>query len=511
MAFPLFDIPARRAELNPGRVAIEDLVSGDRVTYAELDRRVGKSAALLSAVGVAPGDRVALLCRNRIEFFELLFACARIGSILVPLNWRMPAAELAKLVDDCGARLLLHGGEDAAAASALATRNAATHLALLALDEPGDDGYRAHRDRLAPVPGRGVWPAEEPWYLLYTSGTTGLPKAVIQTYGMALANYVNISQGMGLRGDDTTLCFLPLFHAGGISLTALPALIMGATVLVTPGFDPDVTVDLLEHGRLDTFFGVPAVYQAISLHARFGDIDFARVRCWGCGGAPMPDRLFSTYAERGATILNGMGMTETGPTVFLMDAENAQRKIGSVGKPQLLASVRIVGPNGQDVARGESGELWFAGLGVTPGYYNRPEAIAETIVEGGWLRSGDLGRQDDDGYYYVVGRLKDMYISGGENVYPAEVENQLAAHPHVLEAAVIGEPDEKWGEVGCAYLHLRPGLEAPSAQKLETFLRARLAAYKLPKYYICVDDFPRTAAGKIQKHLLPPRHKARSL
>jgi fatty-acyl-CoA synthase len=499
MPFRLYDIPARRAELNADGLAMEDLGSGERFSYGDLNGRVGRAAALLAALGVTAGDRVALLCRNRIEFFELLFACARIGAILVPLNWRMPAAELVPLLADCGARLLIHGTEDSDTAQVMGANMAA----LLNLDDAGSAGYRARRDGLEALDGRGSWPAGETWYLLYTSGTTGRPKAVIQTHGMALANYLNISQAMGLRGDDTTLCYLPLFHAGGISLTALPALIMGATVLLTPGFDPDRTIDLLEAGRLDTYFGVPAVYQALSLHPRFDRIDFSRVRCWGCGGAPMPDRLFATFAERGATVLNGMGMTETGPTVFLMDAENAHRKIGSVGKPQLLAAARIVGPEGRDVPPGDSGELWFAGLGVTPGYYGRPEATAEAIVEGGWLRSGDLARQDEDGYYYIVGRLKDMYISGGENVYPAEIENQLAQHPDILEAAVVGRPDEKWGEVGCAYLLARPGHEAPPPEQLAGFLRQRLAAYKIPRYFIAIEDFPRTAAGKVQKHLLP--------
>jgi fatty-acyl-CoA synthase len=309
---------------------------------------------------------------------------------------------------------------------------------------------------------------------------------------------------MGLRADDTTLCFLPLFHTGGINLTTLPALIMGARVLITPGFDLDATIDLLEAGRLDTFFGVPAVYQALSLHPRFSGLDLRRVRCWACGGAPMPDTLFEQLASRGATVLNGMGMTETGPTVFLMDAANAHRKVGSVGKPQILASVRLVGPDGRDVADGETGELWFSGLGISPGYFNRPDATAEAVTEDGWLRSGDLGRRDEDGYYYIVGRLKDMYISGGENVYPAEVENQLAEHPDVLEAAVVGVPDEKWGEVGCAYILPRPGLDAPPAEELIPFLRQRLAAYKVPRHFIPVEDFARTAAGKIQKHLLPP-------
>lgn len=221
----------------------------------------------------------------------------------------------------------------------------------------------------------------------------------------------------------------------------------------------------------------------------------------------MPDKMLQQFAARGATVLNGMGMTETGPTVFLMDEANAMNKIGSVGKPQLLASVRLVDADGNDVSRGATGELWFSGLGITPGYYNRPDATAESLGEDGWLRSGDLGRQDEDGYYYIVGRLKDMYISGGENVYAAEVEGQLAAHPGILEAAVLGVADEKWGEVGCAYLLPQPGVALPGENDLIDFCKQRLAAYKVPKYFVRVDDFPRTAAGKVQKHLLQPADK----
>lgn len=499
MSFPVFDILARRAELGPERVAFEDISSAEQVNYAELNQRAGRCAALLASLGVQQDDCVALLCRNRIEFFELLFACARLGAILVPLNWRMPAKELAPLLEDCEAKLLVHGAEDIEVAVSIAT-----DMPLLNLDDSEAGGFRKRRDEQQQCTEKTDWPADKTWYLLYTSGTTGKPKAVIQTYGMALANYINIAQAMGLRADDTSLNYLPLFHTGGINLTTLPALIMGARTLITPGFDLDCTVELLETGRLDTFFGVPAIYQAISLHDRFDELDLTRVRCWGCGGAPMPDKLLQQFAARGATVLNGMGMTETGPTVFLMDEANAMNKIGSVGKPQLLASVRLVDADGNDVPQGATGELWFSGLGITPGYHNRPDANAEAFSEDGWLRSGDLGRQDEEGYYYIVGRLKDMYISGGENVYAAEVEAQLAAHPGVLEAAVIGIADEKWGEVGCAYLLPQPGSPAAPDDELVNFCKQRLAAYKAPKHFIWVKDFARTAAGKVQKHLLPP-------
>ena len=497
-AFPLFDFLARQAELGPQRAAMETADGSKKRSYRQLHRRSARAAALLLELGVSRGDRVAILCRNRMEFFELLFACARVAAILVPLNWRMPASELKPIMDDCSANWLFHGAEDASTAQRL---NNASRTAI-DLDDVAKTGYEPRLERLEPATGRPVWPSDETWYLIYTSGTTGTPKAVIQTYGMALANYVNLSQALGMRPDDTTLNFLPLFHTAGINIPTLPALMLGSRVLITSGFDLDVTVNLMDAGAIDIFFGVPAVYQSISLHPEFPNLDLTKVRCWGSGGAPLPDTLFRQFADRGATILSGMGMTETGPTALLMDAANAHRKIGSVGKPQIMTDVRLVGPDGKAVAPGEAGEVWYSGLGITPGYYNRPEETS-TAIRDGWLRSGDLAREDEDGYYYVVGRLKDMYISGGENVFPAEIEHLLAELPEVLEAAVIGIPDETWGEIGCAYVLPRPGHTLPTAAELSGALKNKLAHYKVPKRYMVVDDFPRTGAGKIQKHLLP--------
>ena len=497
MAFDLTDITAKRAALSGERPALVDITSGRCVTYAQLDERAGRVAAMLSMHGIRPGDRVAVLCRNRIAFFELLFGCAKLGAVLVPLNWRMPPAELRPLIDDCMPSLIAFGKEDQAAAEAVAG-----DILKLELDGATASGYEGRMARVTPMPGREVWPQDDVWYLIYTSGTTGTPKAVIYTYGMAMANYVNVSQAIDLRQGETTLNFLPLFHTAGINLHTLPALMSGGQVLVMPGFDVDRLVDLLAARRIDTLFGVPAVYQALSLHPRFADLDLARVRHWGCGGAPLSDPLIRLYLQRGARVCNGMGMTETGPTAFLMDPENAPLKIGSVGKPQLLCEVRITGWDGRDVTPGESGEIWFRGPGITPGYWRRPQESAAAFAPGGWLRSGDIGWQDTDGYYYVAGRIKDMFISGGENVYPAEVENVLVQHPAVLEAAVLGVPDEQWGEVGRAYLILRPGMISPDEAELISFCRERLARFKVPKSFVIRSDYPRTAAGKIQKHLL---------
>lgn len=492
------DLIAKRAELTPDRVALEDSCSGRVRTYAELDDAAARVAAVLAGVGVVPGDRVAILCRNRPEFFEVLFGCAKLGAVMVPLNWRAPAAELAPAVERACPALLIFGREDRACAAELFAPASMTGLDL---DGAGPGGYPARLAAAIPHAGRDRWPSDEPWYLLYTSGTTGQPKAVINTYGMAMVNAVNIGSGIELTGADTTVNFLPLFHAGGIGLHTLPTLFAGGRVIVLPGFDADVLIAIFRAGRLDTFFGVPAVYLQLSEHPEFSGLDLSRVRHWGCGGAPLPDVLVQRFAERGALVCNGMGMTETGPTLFLMDRASVLAKIGSVGKPQLLANARIVDTDGRDVAQGETGELWFSGPGVTPGYWRDETATRAAFSETGWLKSGDLARRDADGYVYVVGRSKDMFLSGGENVYPAEVENVLTSHPDVVEAAVAARPDARWGEVGRAYLMMRPGATADAAS-LSDFCRSRLAAYKIPKSFAFVGDLPRNALGKVLKHRL---------
>ncbi|GGD18312.1 acid--CoA ligase [Aquisalinus flavus] len=488
------DLLQKSAELDPDKCALEEWETGKSVSYRALDDRAGRVASMLKAGGVAEGDRVAIACRNRIAFFEVLFACARLGAILVPLNWRMPAAEMAGLIALTEPVLALSGAEDLETIGA-----AAPGLPVIGLDDPSAEGYEARLGTAGVLPSRSFWPATDCWYLLFTSGTTGRPKAVIQTYGMALANYINIGRAIGLNAGDTTLNFLPLFHTAGINLHTLPTLFEGGSVLIIPAFDPGTVLSLAAAGRFQTFFAVPTVYQALAEHPFFAVTDLSAVRHWGCGGAPLPDHLVRLYAARDIMVCNGMGMTETGPTLFLMQPEKVTAKVGSIGKPQLLSRVRIAAA---EKGAGDVGEFQIKGPAVTPGYWRDDAATAEAFTADGWLKTGDLGWIDGDGFYYAAGRSKEMFISGGENVYPKEVENVLCAHPGIADAAVIGVPDEKWGEVGKAFIQPVEGSKTDQTA-FRDWCRQNLAAYKVPRYFTIVDDFPRTAAGKIQKHLLP--------
>jgi fatty-acyl-CoA synthase len=489
----LFDFAAKRAELSPDALAFAQFETETRHSFAQFNERAERGASLLERQ-FGSGDRLAVLCHNSVVFFELLFACGKIGAILVPLNWRQTATELAPILVDCGARMLLHDAPTAPLAQALAASTGVRLGTFAAYDH-----MRA--ETLANPRRDAAWPSDRIWYLLYTSGTTGRPKAVIQTVGMALANAINVQQATGLTSLDRTVNFLPLFHTAGINLHTLPVFIAGGSTTVLAKFEVDAVLDLVAAGGVSVFFGVPSIYQALSLSPRFAEVNLSRVRHWGCGGAPLPESLIRQYLSKNVRVCNGMGMTETGPTVFLMNPERAAEKIGSVGKPQLLSEVRLVDLAGHDVEPGERGEILFRGPNITPGYYNNPEATAAAITPDGWLRSGDIAYRDREGYYFIVDRIKDMYISGGENVYPAEVESVLCNHPAVLEAAVLGVADARWGEVGHAAIRLRPG-QTLAVPELRAFARTHLAAYKVPKYVTVLEDFPRTAAGKVQKHIL---------
>ncbi|MDP2733874.1 MAG: AMP-binding protein [Hoeflea sp.] len=480
------DMAAKRAEISPDAIAFVDAGSGREWRFSDINIAANAVTAGLGRAGLRRGDRLAILCLNRVEFFITLFACQKTGIILCPLNWRQPAPELIETLEPAGAKALVHDASQEKLAGEVA-RSSGMPLFGFETDLAGwiEAGAAAPVVEVLP---------NQPWYLLFTSGTTGRPKAVIQTARMAWANAVNISQATRMTADDRSVNFLPLFHTAGINLYTLPLFLLGGCSTVLPKFEPDQIFQLLRQGKVTQFFGVPAIYQAFSLLPDVGEIEWGSVRC-GCGGAPLPEPLIRFFARHGAKVLNGFGMTETGPTVFLMDPENAERKIGSVGRAQMLTEMRL-----DEVAAGEpgAGEIQLRGPNITPGYYLNDKATRDAFTDDGWLRTGDVGRRDEDGYIFIIDRIKDMYISGGENVYPAEVERVLNEHADVLESAVISMADAKWGEVGAAFIIARPGATIDPVE-LKSWSRLRMAAYKVPVRITLVQDFPRTAAGKVRK------------
>tara|TARA_R110002020_G_scaffold87061_22_gene215100 strand:+ start:6349 stop:7833 length:1485 start_codon:yes stop_codon:yes gene_type:complete len=480
------DMAAKRAEISPDATAFVEADTGRKWRFDEINLAANGVARGLGQAGLGEGDRLAILCLNCVEFFIILFACQKTGIVLCPLNWRQPAPELVDTLEPVGAKALIHD-----AAQALLATEVAQACAIPVLDIKTDVAGWIGAGTQAPA---AAIPANRPWYLLFTSGTTGRPKAVIQTARMAWANAINISQATRMTSADTSVNFLPLFHTAGINLYTLPLFLLGGCSTVLQKFEPGRIFDLLKQGKVSQFFGVPAIYQSFRLLPDVGGIEWGAIGC-GCGGAPLPEPLIRFFAGHGARVLNGMGMTETGPTVFLMDPENAEKKIGSVGRAQMLTEMRLDG-----VAEGKpgTGEIQLKGANVTPGYFQNEKATRDAFTDDGWLRTGDIGRRDEDGYIFVVDRIKDMYISGGENVYPAEVERVLNEHEDVLEAAVISMPDDKWGEVGAAFIIVRPG-SVLDPTELRSWSRARLAAYKVPVRVTLVEDFPRTAAGKVRK------------
>lgn len=488
---PAFDWIAHHADLRPGAEALIDDARDLTITYGDLEDRIRRLAAWLRDQGVDAGDRVAFLSENTTDTFEALFACAKLKAILVPLNWRLAIPELEFIVNDCRPAVLIYEDGFSEAAAAL---EVPVKLQL------GDD-YEAAKAGVEPS---GIGPVtathDDPWAILYTSGTTGHPKGALCTHGMFFWNAVNIGHAVGLTNESTNLNVLPTFHSGGLNLYTTPCLHLGARSVNLRQFDPEVVLRWLESGEITHFFGVPAVYQFLAEHERWAEADLTAVSSWACGGAPMPVALLERYAERGIVIRQGMGLTETSPTVFLTDLEHALSKAGSVGKPALHTEIRVVDETGEDVDTDDVGELWVRGPNVTPGYWERPEANQGSFTDG-WLHTGDAARIDEDGYVYIVDRWKDMFISGGENVYPAEVEQVLFRHDNVLDVAVIGVTDERWGEVGMVIVVPRETATFDGDQLL-AFCDDQLARYKIPKHVRTIDELPRNAAGKVLKRQL---------
>ncbi|MFE3188509.1 long-chain-fatty-acid--CoA ligase [Nocardia sp. NPDC059240] len=501
---------ARHAGKIPDRVAVRFLAPGgtrDR-TYAELDERVGRLANALLERGVQPGDRVAVLTLNNIEALEAYFASARVGAVIVTVNFRLVADEVAYILEDSGASVVVVDESLAPVVAKVYGRIPSLRHCLVVGTPSAETGWEAYGDVLDAAPSNEVRiDVEEhsPAFIIYTSGTTGRPKGAVLTHQGLFVIATGLLIHLGVPTDARVwLVALPLFHIAAVA-GILPSILRGDRLVLAPmsAFDAVGTVEVLEREAINVCFFVPAQWQQICDASDIANRDLSalRVMAWGAGPATpaLLRRIMDAFPD--ALLYSAFGMTETTGTTTVLMGEDAVVKIGSVGTPMLNVEVRVVDPDMRDVAVGEVGEIVYRGPTVMKEYWNNPEATLAAF-EGGWFHSGDLVRQDADGYIYVVDRLKDMIISGGENIYSAEVENAIAEHPKVAEVAVIGVPDEKWGEVPLAVVVAREPDAPPTAAEIEQWCRDRLAGYKVPRRTSVVGSLPRNASGKVLKNQL---------
>jgi fatty-acyl-CoA synthase len=475
----------RLAEIWPDRVALVTPDDGGRYRFDQLRDRATAVAGALRDLGVGRGDRVVALMHNGVEQIDLFFACGLLGVILVPLNWRLSPPELARLIDDTEPALMAVGDEFLDLAHAAAPRVPAV--------EEAEVREMARRD---PVSGSPDVRMDDPWMILYTGGTTGVPKGAVLTHGSITWNAVNTLLSWGITQSDVGPSFTPMFHTGGWNVFTLPFLLAGARVILPRRFDPAAALRLLEEERPTLLFLVPTMFQVVGEQPGFDRADLSSIRWVISGGAPLPEPVIKRWERKVRIFKQGYGLTEAGPNNFATSDEDALRKRGStVGKPTLFVQMRIVDDEGREVPAGEAGELLLAGPHLFAGYWRRPDATAEAL-RGGWLHTGDVARCDGEGFYHIVDRKQDMIISGGENIYPAEVEAVLYEHEAVRECAVVGKPDPIWGEAVTAVVSLTPGHTLTEGE-IRDHCRDKLARYKVPKSVVLVDDLPKNAAGKI--------------
>ena len=487
----------------PDKEALVDDIENRRYTYGRLSDEVNRMANFLQQeLGVGYGDRVACLSFNRVETIKLFSALSRLGAILVPLNFRLAAAEFSYFLKDATPKAIFFDQAHQDRADSFKPQVDIKHYVCFDDDETVGQ----------PLP--GIWPSlstndpaaveigpDAPQLIIYTSGTTGLAKGVILTHGMLTWNAINTNLGWDLRSQDKTILHAAMFYTAGWNVFTLPLFHCRGVNILIKSFDPDLILDLIAREGVTIFFGVPTMFRMLIDSAKFPTTDFSTVRFMVSGGAPLPKDILKIFqSQKAIRIWEGYGLTEAGPNNFL-----ANGKPGTVGHAMPHVDVKIVDPDGREVPAGAEGEILLRGPHICAGYWNKPEASAKAFTDD-WFKTGDFGRADSDGHFSIVGRLKDMIISGGANIYPAEVERVIETHPDVAGVAVIGVPDPKWGEVGKAIVELHPGSTLNLAE-LREFLSERLGKFKIPKYMVAVDELPRTAAsGKVQKFVLKDEH-----
>lgn len=487
------------AQYSPDAVMLQDDASGAAITYAQAYEMLLRTAGVLEQeFGITAGDRVAVLALNHMEYVVLFFAVQKLGAILVPLNYRLAAPELDYQLSDSTPKLLLFEQQFD---ETISKTSFTGEKALL----QGDDGFLARMRGKAggeslTLQKNHAATFEDACMILYTSGTTGRPKGAIVTNGMLFWNSVNTGLRLNLVQSDVTLTFAPFFHTGGWNVLTTPFIHRGAKLILLRKFDADRILELCDSEGVSILFGVPTMMDMLHQSPGWQAAKLEKLRYAIVGGEPMPVPLIEAWHEKGVPIRQGYGLTEFGPNVFSLNETDAIRKIGSIGFPNFYIDAQVMREDGSFAENDEPGELVLRGPVCMQGYWNKPEETAKTIVNG-WLHTGDIVRRDSEGYFYVIDRKKEMFISGAENVYPAEVEHVFRTHPAIREVAVVGVPDPKWGETGKAFIVLKSGAEAAPAE-LAAWGRERLAKYKVPGHYAFVDELPKSDSGKILKRKL---------
>jgi fatty-acyl-CoA synthase len=498
MALPAYDWIEFHAATTPDKRAMFDLASGRDFSYAEMNKRVAKCAGMLKDKGIKPGDRVAFLCLNTTDVMELVFGCWRVGAVCLALNFRLTPPELAYILNDADASMVLVDAPFAPVAEATKPITS-VETWMLTDGVGGASEYEAALDAAQPVYDYHPQSLEDQCLLMYSSGTTGSPKGVIITHAM-LDFTASSAVRLGETGPkDVSLNNMPLFHIGGLNVTALPSIWIGGTCVIMRMFEPDATIKAISNPDLgiSVMFCVPAAYNAMRASPAMETADFSRINLALCGAETVPEALINWWGERGIIIQEGYGMTETAAAGTMLLKSDIPHRIGSAGRPLMHSRIKIVDGNGDEVPRGTPGEIWFKGLAITPGYWRNPKANAESFTDG-WFHSGDIGIMDKDGYVSIEDRVKDMYISGGENVYPAEIEGLLYELDQVVEVAVIGVKDDRWGETGCVCAVVKEG-ESLSLADVLAHLDSRMAKFKLPSHLHTLAELPRGGTGKVLK------------
>ncbi len=487
---------ARWALYRPDHIAVEEAESGRTLTYAQLEHAGNAlSAHLVMDHGLKKGDRIVLLAENCLAYVAFFAAAQKTGVILVPLNYRLAAPEIAYLIQNADPRLIIVEDQFRPLLDALPRDHGRQIFPLSAPQRLID----AHKDTPGePFPSVTI-NEDDPIFILYTSGTTGFPKGAIYSWKMLVWNSFNTAISLILNTESRTINCMPPFHTGGWNVLLTPFLHHGAYTCLMKKFDAKRVLTLLEEKQATLFMAVPTMLKMIADEPAFTKADFGPLMYLIVGGEPMPIPLIETWDRQGVPVRQGYGLTEVGPNLFSLHQDDAMTKKGSIGRSNFYVQTRIVDEAGKEVPPDTPGELLLKGPMVTPGYWRNEEATEKNITDG-WFHTGDIVREDPEHYFYVVDRIKNMFISGGENVYPAEVERVLVGHPDIAAAAVIGVPDERWGEVGFAFV--QPGSPGLEEETVQTYCKTQLAKFKVPKYVSLVDDIPRNDTGKVDKKRL---------